>query len=270
MESVAAQTSTASADASHRDPRSSVRADHGVGARAARELDELGAEVDAEDAASGRPRDSHGELADQPQPDHGDGRPDLDIGPAEAVHRHGPEGGEGRILGRNPVRDLGAQERGDHVQLGVAREAPARDRHAVPGLQAAGLRPRLDHDAGGAVAERAELLELLANQLDGGAHPVLTHALDHLPRLVGPCPRLRDQALAGDVERRPLGSRAEHRSLHPHRDRPGPGSGVGDLDQVEAPVLEASGDLAHQVAHPLLPEDLGTSCAEVGAFVSGT
>ena len=67
--------------------------------------------------------------------------PDLDLAAAKAVHRNRPEGREGRVLGRTPSGILEHRERGDDVELGVAREPAAGDRHAVARRQARASAP---------------------------------------------------------------------------------------------------------------------------------
>ena len=237
-----------------------LAAQRDLGARVGREVAEPLGEVDAEHPAAGGERDPDGELADQAEADDGDARADLDVGAPEAVHRDRAERREGGVLERDPVGDRRAEQARDDVDLGVVGGAGAGDGDPVAGPDPADLAADLDRDAGGAVAERAELVEALAHELDGRADALAAGALDHLPRLLGPRASLRDQPLAGDVEGRALGPGGDERGLDVDRDRAGVERGVGDLDQLEATVAQPAGDLPHRPS-PVAASSASQTCA---------
>ena len=234
------------------------------------EVAEAAGEVDAEHRAARGEGDPGRELADQPETDHGDARADLDVGAAEPVHRDRAERGEGGVLEGDAVRDRRAEQPRHDVDLGVVGGAAARDREPVSGADPADARADLDGDAGGAVAERSELLEALANELDRRAHPLEAGALDHLAGLVGPGARLRDEALAGDVERRALGPGGDERRLDADRDGAGRQGGIGNLDELEASIAQAPGDLPHRSSPAAVAPVVTGSRIWTGAGLAGS
>ncbi len=216
-----------------------------LGSGGAGQPDRVRVEVDGQDAAAGRERDPHRELADDPEPDDHDGRADGRVGAAEAVHRDRAERGERRVLGAHALGDPGAQQRRDDVDLRVVGAARARDRDTVAGGHAACAGADLDDGPGRAVAERAELVQPLAHELDRRADALAPRALDDLAGLLRARPGLADQALLRDLERRPLRARADHRRLDRDRHGAGAGRGVRDRDELEAAVSEPPCYLPH-------------------------
>ncbi len=131
------------------------------------------------------------------------------------------------------VGDAGAEQLRDDVELGVVGKPAAGDRDPVARGDAGDLLADLGHAPGGAVAERAELVEALANEVDRRLGAVAAHAVDHLPRLVGARARLREQVLLGRLERRALGPRADHRGRDLDQHVPGRGARLGNVDDLE-------------------------------------
>ncbi len=202
-------------------------------------------EVDPDDAASGGPEKLTGKLTDEPKPDDRHRLAETDIRLAYAVHRDAADGGEGAALEIDLVGERHAQVRRNVVNLRVDRIVGPAACHTISRDEVAHARADGQHYPSRGVAQCRRLLQAGAHSANGLAHPVALGLLHHLPNLVGACPSLADQALLPRLDLAALRPGAEQACADVNEHTVRQNGGVRDIDDGDASVTQALGDLLH-------------------------
>ena len=210
-------------------------------------------QVDPERLAAGRQRDPRGELPDEPEADDADPLADGGLGAAHAVERDRADGGVGRVVEADPVRDRRDEVLRHGDDLGVVREPAAAARDAVAGRQTVDPGAELEDDPGRRVPEGCERVEPVAGRMQRLADSLRPRALDHLADEIGTSPRLLQEALAADLDLRPLGAGADQRAAVGDEQPPGPQGGEGGVDDGDPSVPRALGYLSHLIPDWRMP-----------------
>ncbi len=158
-----------------------------------------------------------------------------------------PDGRERGVLEGNAVGNRHGEVGRDVVDLGVRREARTGAGDAIARREVAHSAAGGEHDPRGGIAERRRLPEPEAHRLRGRAHAVASRLVEHEPRLVGPRPRLGEEALAPGLDRAALGSGAHEAGAdvdeHALRTQLGP----GNVEHLDPPVAKPMRDLLQSV-----------------------
>ena len=151
------------------------------------------------------------QLADQAETDDAGGVAELDLGPPHPVHGDGAHGGEGGVLGQDPLGHHGAQVGRDPVVLRVQRVLVARGRDQVADPEFLRARSHLDHDPAQRVAERRVRVEPVHHLLIGGDRALLGNRVENLAHLIRPRSRLADHRHLGLGQLHHLGAGGDER-----------------------------------------------------------
>ena len=206
----------------------------------------LGRRVEADHVDAGRPQDLHQQLPDQAEPDDAGGLPQPRLRLPVALHGDGPDGGEGGMLGGDPLGHGHAQVARDPVVLGVEGVAVAGAGDPLPDGQMLHAGAHLDDLAAQRVAERGVGVEPVADLSVGGAQALLGHRLHDLLDLVGPGAGLADQRQLALVDLHHLGAGRDERELRAHHHAARPRGRQRDLEQGQLAGLVVLRDLLHQ------------------------
>ncbi len=202
-----------------------------------RELGARRVRVEAEHAAAVGAQQLHRELPDQAEAEHRDALAERRRRLAHALQRDRADRGEARRLHRDAVGNPRDQVARHVVVVGVVRVAGAGAGDAIADAVLGDLLAHLDHHAGARVAERDRRIELALHLLEGVAHALLARRVDHLAHQVRPRARLREQALAREVDDHLLGAGRDERAHRPHHARrPGARAGGGTSSTFISPV----------------------------------
>ncbi len=209
-----------------------------------RPLDRAGVEIDPDHGAAGRLQQQRRQLADQAEAEHGDPVAQHDLRLAHAVQGDRADAGEAALLEGDRVGKGDAEVAGNAVDLRV-NGIGAAHRDAVTDGDVADILPHRQRDARRRVAQHRRLVEARAHGSHGLANSVAARLLDHLRDLVGPLPRLAEQALLRRLHLGPLGTGAEQAG--PHVDQHGSRRDhrPGNLQHLDATVPQSLGDLLH-------------------------
>ena len=191
--------------------------------------------------AAGGAGEGDGEQSHQPEADHRHRLPQLGAREPQALEGDRADGGEGAGLEADAGREHRRQPPGHEDHLGVAGVAGAGAGDPVAGAEAVDSGADGDHRSRRGVAEGDRHVEPAAHRLDGGGQAVAPGLGDHLAHQVGPLARLAEQALAGQLDHRPLGARADQRGGRPHQHAAGPEGGrrhLGHLGRAAAVALD--------------------------------
>ena len=161
------------------------------------------------------------------------------------MHRDAADCGEGAALEIDPIRQRHAQVRRNVVHLGVDGIIGATTSHTVSGDDVAHARAHGQHNPRGGVAQGRGLVQAGANSANGLADPVALGLLHDLAHLVRARFGLTDQALLPCLDLAALRSGAEQARTHVDEHPVRQDSGVGDIDDGDASVTQALGDLLH-------------------------
>ena len=187
------------------------------------------------------------QLADQAEADDAGGVAELDLGPPHPVHGDGAHGGEGGVLGQDPLGDHGAQVGRDPVVLRVQRVLVARGRDQLADPELLGARSHLDHDPAQRVAERRVRVEPVHHLLVGGDRALLGNRVENLAHLVRPRSRLADHRHLGLGQLHHLGAGGDEREQRLHEHAAGTADRGRHVEHAEFPGFVVLRYLLHCV-----------------------